>query len=174
MFVIHLIVPLMLIACNVSLQNYESEVEDAVRFNIAYAKTVAFITDKFLEENVMSLIDFEKKLEELDDFHSIIIEKYSSVEQSNAYEIVLNHFMKDTKNETYIKFSKTLLAYYKDSNILLSDYNLIKSSKRENIWNFRELHTNLEFVFRYTLDDNLFSVFPLQNSMEDYMLKLLD
>lgn len=170
-----------LYACG-SPQMYEDEINDAVRFHIAEADYLAEEINEILETHMFlgALIDsplllfggtalyanqFEDAIEKLE---NEILSLY--IDSDLTYKQVLEKMSEDEYSD-YQDDAKAILKHYNSLNISLSDYEKISNRYDYECWKFKELHTDIEFIFEIRMEDESYtwSCSPLDNSMEEYM-----
>lgn len=143
----------------ISPNDYENQIEDAVKFYISF--------ENVEDDNA----DSEWILDELDTVFDEIIDIFNneiSDDSSNPYELAIINFRKNTKKSSYINYASSILEYYNTfSYIVISDFLQVKSSNKVKIWSFKELNTNIEFLFEYDVDADAYEVYPLDYYMEN-------
>lgn len=161
------IASLMLFACGVTPSDYEEEIEDAVKYYISLAKTTA---DVMIEVEDWGFLGVEV-IEEFNEMSNEVYSSWLTLHKPNAFEIILTKLL---KHDDYGDYAETVLEYYHEIKILLSDYKKVKSSKKITIWSFKELNTGIEFTFEYNDDTSSYYISPLEHSIESYRLKLIE
>jgi protein subunit release factor A len=173
---------LMFVSCGgVSPHDYQDSVEDAVKYFISSANAVADITNEYSKQanfwgrssRYMIQAEYEQKLKEYQKMEDEIVAAYGGVSQK-SYKNVLNDIRNNSGKKSYGDFATAILEHYNRLSIALSDYQKIKSSQNEKIWGFKELNTNIEFIFHYTVGNNMFMVSALDHSIERYVMNLVE
>lgn len=145
---------------------YEDEIRDAVTFHLAEADYIIEIASNPFAGAFLGVFNslFSERLEEMES-------EFNDLYADMSYAEVLESVSEDETSE-FQRPAKDILAHYNRINIALSGYKRASRRSREKSWTFKELHTGVEFIF--TLEKNksgqtLFTVSPLENSLQDYV-----
>lgn len=155
-------------SCSLSPEDYEKEIQDAVKFHIAGADYVIELAQNplFLVGAVFSSSSLEEWFDEMEaEFDELYIN------DDLTYLQVLERVSKNDQSR-FQKDAKEILKHYKRLRISLSDYT--KSSIRDDYesWKFKEQHSNIEFLFEFEYLDTgnfIWSCSPIEKSYEEYI-----
>ncbi|WP_099292558.1 hypothetical protein [Butyricimonas sp. Marseille-P3923] len=155
-------------SCSLSPEDYEKEIQDAVKFHIAGADYIIELAQNplFLVGAVFSSNSLEEWFGELEtEFNELYING------DLTYQQVLERVSKNDRSR-FQKNAEEILKHYKALRISLSDYT--KSSTRDDYecWKFREQHSNIEFLFEFEYLDTgnfIWSCSPIEKSYEKYI-----
>ena len=150
------------VSCGVFPGDYKDAIEDAVKFYISYANVHI--------NTMLNNDDKDRKIYELNEMREVSEEVWATIEQSNAFELILNEWLTTKRRPHYINYASPMLKWYRELKISLSDFKEVESSTKRKTWSFKESNNDIEFIFEYTVEDNTFSIIPVVDSLEDYIL----
>ncbi len=173
----------LLTSCSVKPYEYDSQVEDAVKYNIAFCDYCAEVINKNIQAaNIFGELytlaaltggGLEGKMEELDEFDTSIEKEYYSIDTA-TYKSTLEYVSTWTEYEYYYEFASRILDIYTGINVSLSDYQLVKDSPDKKVWSFKELNTDLQFLFIYSKETKRYKIEALNTSLEKYIKKQIN
>ena len=139
---------LLMMSCTSSPEDYQVQINDAVKFYVA-----AF--DLFVQ------YDQDAKAEE---FYDTMIEEFATTTEDEGFKQLLTQ--KAAENN---KYAKKVYYGYENANILLSPYTLVG----ENVWEFEELGTEVHFTFSITTKGSteFWEIKPNEKDIEKYVWK---
>ena len=163
---------LMAISCGPTPNDYQEDIEEAVRYNIAlinaYSEALNNYTDylsnvdSYYGNAISGLYSlakgesiYDKAIDKLaDEFFEELDETVSSLtdDEGDALSIEEALEMLSNSNEYLYKTNAyAVLEHYRDTRVLLSKYQEVNtSSKKQKTWQFTEMKTGLVFYFHLT------------------------
>ena len=139
---------LLMMSCTSSPEDYQVQINDAVKFYVA-----AF--DLFVQ------YDQDAKAEE---FFDTMIEELVTTTEDEGFKQLLTQKVAENN-----KYAKKVYYGYENANILLSPYTLVG----ENVWEFEELGTEVHFTFSITTkgSNEFWEIKPNEKDIEKYVWK---
>lgn len=139
---------LLMMSCTSSPEDYQVQINDAVKFYVA-----AF--DLFVQ------YDQDAKAEE---FYDTMIEEFATTTEDEGFKQLLTQKVAENN-----KYAKKVYYGYENANILLSPYTLVG----ENVWEFEELGTEVHFTFSITTKGSteFWEIKPNEKDIEKYVWK---
>lgn len=128
--------------------NYQTSIEDIVRFEVALYNVVIDNYDKISFEYLWDLY-----IDRVADFEDYMYNVWKDETEEQAFQHILIN-ISDMPDHEYYKLAKEVLKEYNQTNVILSSYSQIPTSSNIKLWVFRELNTGLDFKF--TLGDTWF------------------
>ena len=139
---------LLMMSCTSSPEDYQVQINDAVKFYVA-----AF--DLFVQ------YDQDAKAEA---FYDTMIEDFATTTEDEGFKQLLTQKVAENN-----KYAKKVYYGYENANILLSPYTLVG----ENVWEFEELGTEVHFTFSITTKGSteFWEIKPNEKDIEKYVWK---
>lgn len=159
-------------ACDVALspKDYESEIEDAAKFYIAEANLLVNLADEG-KELAIDLLGKDGGVEDK------ILELCEKPDYSFRRAVSEVSQWKGTFGKTtFANIAKRWLKLYDETEIILTEYELIKSTSQKKIWQFKELNSDIDFTFTFEIenDNRKYTIAPLENSFVKYLDSKID
>ena len=120
--VILLMASLLLVSCKDNPKNYAAEIEDAVRFQLAVASSIALCEDG-------------------DDFRGMYTWMMDVANQEGIREGTFRDMLLEKSSDS---FTAKILESYDSMDIVLSE---LQATQNERMWSFTELNTGIRFTF---------------------------
>ena len=139
---------LLMMSCTSSPEDYQVQINDAVKFYLAAADL---------------LLQYEND-EKAEEFYDLMIEEFNTCSEEESFKYLLNQKVAENN-----KYAKKLYVGYENAQILLSPYNLVS----ENVWEFEELSSEVRFTFTITSTPKveMWRIEPQEKSLEKYTWK---
>lgn len=154
-------------------EQYEEEIQDAVKFYIAEATYIIDLAQNPLFA-MASLFVSEDMEEMVDKMESEFIDLYENNDMSyrQALEFVAQQNESDFQDD-----AQHILEYYNSLNVVLSDYKSYSTKVDHKSWTFKELHSGIEFVFEVRnlqSDTPIWLCSPVEESYINYFTKAVE
>lgn len=141
-------------SCQVTISDYKTEIDDAVRF---YLSATELMAHHILEEGDEALFDE-------------LLAEFSLTNE----EIDFKSLIKKKKKEGNL-FAQEMLGYYENLSINLSEPICEETnSEIEKVWSFKEVNSQVNFLFTIKVKENMWNIVPKsEEDIEKYMLRIL-
>lgn len=154
-------------------EDYQEEIEDLVRFNVALINTMANTYGNYIEDskgldwqinssfwsiwsgkNDYQYFDacWDQYCDSIFDFNNYIDSIWFDTESSCAYLEVLQEISKNV-GDKWNTIATHVLEEYMETSVLISDYKRIETSSDAKMWYFRDYNSGLEGSFLFESDD---------------------
>ena len=139
---------LLMISCTSSPEDYQVQINDAVKFYLASCDL---------------LIQYEQDVK-AEEFFDTMLEELVTTTDDEGFKQLLTQKVAENN-----KYAKKVYYGYENANILLSPYTLVG----ENVWEFEELGTEIHFTFSITTKGSteLWEIFPNEKDIDKYIWK---
>ena len=141
-------------SCQVTISDYKTEIDDAVRF---YLSATELMVHHILEEGDEALFDE-------------LLAEFSLTNE----DIDFKSLIKKKKKEGNL-FAQEMLGYYENLSINLSEPICEETnSEIEKVWSFKEVNSQVNFLFTIKVKENMWNIVPKsEEDIEKYMLRIL-
>ena len=139
---------LLMMSCTSSPEDYQVQINDAVKFYLASCDL---------------LIQYEEDVK-AEEFFDTMLEELVTTTEDEGFKQLLTQKVAENN-----KYAKKVYYGYENANILLSPYTLVG----ENIWEFEELGTEVHFTFSITTKGSteFWEIKPNEKDIEKYVWK---
>ena len=159
-------------------ENYQEEIEDVVKYNIASANYICNNSSLINEYWIYTLDAFD------DTVNAVYINDESSIAYRNSLEKLAAKELSSPTEDAGIfgktsfellvgpstaKIAAAVLKEYDKLNIILSQYTEISTSSNARAWSFYELNTKVQFLFTIDEDGNWYCEAD-DDSLQRYVL----
>ncbi|MBO7594587.1 MAG: hypothetical protein J6T12_06425 [Salinivirgaceae bacterium] len=162
--------------------NYQSYIEDVVKYNIALANAVIENSNR-LEGNVAAgllyndygdIFDgmFNYYLNRISDLDDTVNDLWLNEEGTDGYQAVLTK-LSNNPNYQNNDIASDVLDVYRNTRIIISEYVQVPTSSQTKLWQFKELTTGIRFYFCIHEKDDFWECYPDDDSYDWYFSKNL-
>ena len=144
------LISLIMMSCSISPENYQVEINDAVKFYLAACELfVQYPNDT-----------------KADKFYDEMLEEYGTCSETESFKFLLQQKVAEDN-----KYAKKMYVAYENNPILLSGF----TPTEENIWQFEELNSAIHFTFTVTStsEGDRWDISPNEKDIERYLWKKL-
>lgn len=140
----------MMMSCSISPENYQVEINDAVKFYLAACELFVQYPDDT----------------QADKFYDEMLEEYGTCSETESFKFLLQQKVAEDN-----KYAKKMYVAYENNPILLSGF----TPTEENIWQFEELNSAVHFTFTVTStsEGDRWDISPNEKDIERYLWKKL-
>lgn len=140
----------MMMSCSISPENYQVEINDAVKFYLAACELFVQYPDDT----------------KADKFYDEMHEEYGTCSETESFKFLLQQKVAEDN-----KYAKKMYVAYENNPILLSGF----TPTEENIWQFEELNSAVHFTFTVTStsEGDRWEISPNEKDIKRYLWKKL-
>ena len=146
---------------------HQSEIEDLVKFEVAFYNV---IIDQY-EYFCFLGFGWNSYLDKMDEFRVEMYEFWLKDDtSSNAFKKILFD-VSEMSTYKYDKIAKDVCKAYNELSVVLSEYTEIPTSSETRIWKFKEIYSDIEFIYTENKESGDWSCEPDEKSIERYIKK---